>query len=163
MPNTLSPRSKAHTNPIRTLKVGLFAALAAYATSGPAAAAAPVMGAVGLTAFKNPQYGCPAHVNVYVSSYAHGWPDGDSTPHEITYMIERKKTSGGLVKYKPYTGKYVPMTLQNGTQTTEFDTQDDGIAVGVDMQQGMHNRLKLIILKPFHWESDWQDLTLNCE
>jgi hypothetical protein len=163
MTTTLSPRPTAHGNPVRTLKAGLFAALAAYATAAPAAAAAPVMGAVELTVFKQPPHGCPAHVQLFVSSYATGWPDGDTTTHEVTYTMERIKNDGSMVKYKSYTSTYKPLTMQNGKQTTELSTFDDGVAVGIDTQHGFHNRAKLIILKPFHWESDWQDITVNCE
>jgi hypothetical protein len=163
MPNRLSPLPAAQSNPVRTLKAGLFAALAAYAASFSAASATPTMGAVDVTVFKHPQYGCPAHVEMYMSSYASGWPDGDTTDHKVTYTIERINTNGKLVTYKTYTGAYKAMTEQNGKQTTEFSTFDDGMAVGIDMTKGLHNRAKLIILKPFHWESDWQDFTLNCE
>ena len=162
MTNTLSSRPTAHSNPVRLLKASLFAALAAYAASFSAASATPTMGAVDVTVFKHPQYGCPAQVELYLSSYATGWPDGDTTSHEVTYMVERMRTNGSVWKSKPYPGAYKPLTEQNGKQTTELAMFDDGLAVKINMTQGFHNRAKLIVLKPFHWESDWQDFTLNC-
>ena len=88
MTNTLSSRPTAHSNPVRLLKASLFAALAAYAASFSAASAAPTMGAVDVTVFKHPQYGCPAQVELYLSSYATGWPDGEAmTPPECVRSI----------------------------------------------------------------------------
>ncbi len=129
----------------------------------PAGAATPEMGFTQMFAEKYPSYGCPAQVSVTLQTAIRNWPDGDTTPHSVTYVIWRMRENGAIVKYKPVTAKFVPDTDRPENHWTTYDSKDADLSFGFDVKtRGVIEKYKLLIVKPFHHESDWMTVPVPC-